>query len=115
MERRLNNKKAAAYKIKVSLWKESRQPNVMILWGVSNAKSSAADRVISAAFLLSPERVLSPPARLHAMGISSVGMAASNREITDDSLIRLPTTSIGSCSSLTEQALEALKLQPADS
>ncbi len=49
---------------------------------VSNAKSSAADRVISAALLLSPERLLSPPARLHAMGKSSVGMAASDREIT---------------------------------
>jgi hypothetical protein len=55
----------------------------MILSVSSVMQSSAADRVISAAFLSNPEHLLSPPARLHAMGISSVGMAASDRVITD--------------------------------
>ena len=62
--------------------RKSAASHADVVLEVSNAQSSAADRVISAAFRLSPVRLLSPPARSLATGKHSTGMAVSDREIT---------------------------------
>ena len=48
--------------------RKSAASHADVVLQVSNAQSSAADRVISAAFRLSPVRLLSPPARSLATG-----------------------------------------------
>jgi hypothetical protein len=72
-----------------------------VVRAVSNAKPSAADRVISAAFLLSPVSLFVPPAR----SLLAYRLQAWPHQIVQSrliALIRLPTTSFGERSRLPE-------------